>query len=171
MSAFNQNSFSEATEVGHLEAKFLHFGHVNTFHFLHYLILTIIIITIVIISVPFCGQHHLHHLLLTLLTFYAVVGTNIAEQLDAANMVQMASPQMASPPPSAGPTPLSPVSTLPSPHPELYNAGLVAHSMIPGASVSTPTPVHMVQDSRPFVPGPPTSLPGGIVPKTERFDT
>lgn len=99
-------------------------------------------------------------------------GTNIAEQLDAANMVQMGSPQMASLPPSTGPTPLSPVGPLPSPHPELYNAGLGTHGMIPGASVPPPTPpVSMVQDTRPFVSVQQNSLPGGVIPKTERFDT
>ncbi|XP_015751728.1 PREDICTED: hepatocyte nuclear factor 4-gamma-like isoform X2 [Acropora digitifera] len=98
-------------------------------------------------------------------------GTNIAEQLDAANMVPVASPPMASPPPTAGPTPLSPVSTLPSAHPELYNPGLVTHGMIPGSAAGPTSAIPMVQDSRPFVTVPPSSLSGKVIPKTERFDT
>lgn len=102
---------------------------------------------------------------------FSFIGTNIAEQLDAANMVPVASPPMASPPPSAGPTPLSPVSTLPSAHPELYNPGLVTHGMIPGSTAGPTSAIPMVQDSRSFVTVPPSSLPGKVIPKTERFDT
>ncbi|KAL9975661.1 hypothetical protein ACROYT_G012844 [Oculina patagonica] len=92
-------------------------------------------------------------------------GTNIAEQLDAASIV----PPMSSPTPPTVPTTQSPVTSLPSSHPsEVFNPGLVS---IPGPSVVPPMqPVPMVQD-RPFVAGPSTSLPGGVVPKTERFDT
>lgn len=86
-------------------------------------------------------------------------------------MVPVASPPMASPPPTAGPTPLSPVSTLPSAHPELYNQGLVTHGMIPGSAAGPTSAIPMVQDSRPFVTVPPSSLSGKVIPKTERFDT
>ena len=42
---------------------------------------------------------------------------------------------------------------------------------VPGPSVAGPMQsVPMVQD-RKYVPGPSTALPGGVVPKTERFDT
>lgn len=95
---------------------------------------------------------------------FIFTGANIAEQLDAASIVPMASP-----PPSAAPTPQSPVTSLPSSHPpEVFNPGLVN---VPGATVVSPMqPVPMVQD-RAFVAGPSTSLSGGVVPKTERFDT
>ena len=94
-------------------------------------------------------------------------GTNIAEQLDAASMVPMGSP-----PPASGATPQSPVTTLPPSHPELFNPALVSPVNVPGPSVpgAMPPPVPMVQD-RKFVAGPSTSIPGGVVPKTERFDT
>ena len=87
-------------------------------------------------------------------------GTNIAEQLDAASIVPMASP----PPPPAVPTPQSPVTPLPPNRPDLF-------MNVPGPSVGGPMQsVPMVQD-RKYVPGPSTALPGGVVPKTERFDT
>lgn len=97
-------------------------------------------------------------------------GTNIAEQFDAANIMPMSSP-----PPPSGSTPQSPVTSIPSSRPEVFNPGLVSPVVspvnVPCPSVVTPLqPVPMVQD-RPFVPGPSTSLPGGVVPKTERFDT
>lgn len=92
-----------------------------------------------------------------------ITGTNIAEQLDAASIVPMASP-----PPPTVPTPQSPVSTLPPNRPDLFSPGLVN---VPGASVAGPMQsVPMVQD-RKFVAGPSASLPGNVVPKTERFDT
>ncbi|XP_020624572.1 hepatocyte nuclear factor 4-gamma-like isoform X3 [Orbicella faveolata] len=94
-------------------------------------------------------------------------GANIAEQLDAASIV----PPLASTPPSSTPTAQSPVTTLPSSHPELFNPGLTSPVNIPGPSVACPMqPVPIVHD-RKFVAGPSTSLPGGVVPKTERFDT
>ena len=95
--------------------------------------------------------------------WFVLSGTNIAEQLDAASIVPMASP-----PPPAVPTPQSPVNPLPPNRPDLFSPGLVN---VPGPSVAGPMQsVPMVQD-RKYVPGPSTALPGGVVPKTERFDT
>ena len=66
------------------------------------------------------------------------------------------------------PTPQSPVNPLPPNRPDLFSPGLVN---VPGPSVAGPMQsVPMVQD-RKYVPGPSTALPGGVVPKTERFDT
>lgn len=99
----------------------------------------------------------------SLLSEMLLGGTNIAEQLDAASIVPMASP-----PPPAVPTPQSPVNPLPPNRPDLFSPGLVN---VPGPSVAGPMQsVPMVQD-RKYVPGPSTALPGGVVPKTERFDT
>ena len=93
-----------------------------------------------------------------LITLVSIVtGTNIADQLDAANMVSMACP-----PPH--PTPTSPVNALPPTHHDMYNP-----SLVPPVVPAPMPPVPMVQDSRKFVP--PTSIPGGVVPKTERSDT
>lgn len=98
--------------------------------------------------------------------FDIFTGANIAEQLDAASIV----PPLASPPPSSA-SAQSPVTTVPSSHPELFNPGMVSPVNIPGPSVACPMqPVPVVHD-RKFVAGPSTSLPGGVVPKTERFDT
>lgn len=100
------------------------------------------------------------------LFFDIFTGANIAEQLDAASIV----PPLASPPPSSA-SAQSPVTTIPSSHPELFNPGMVSPVNIPGPSVACPMqPVPVVHD-RKFVAGPSTSLPGGVVPKTERFDT
>ena len=105
--------------------------------------------------------HFLQSLFLDIFT-----GANIAEQLDAASIV----PPLASPPPSSA-SAQSPVTTIPSSHPELFNPGMVSPVNIPGPSVACPMqPVPGVHD-RKFVAGPSTSLPGGVVPKTERFDT
>ena len=89
------------------------------------------------------------------------IGANIAEQLDAANVVQMAS----SPPPT------SPVGTLPQASHEMYNQSMVPPVNVPGSVTSVPMQsVAMLQD-RKFVSAPSTSLPGGVIPKTERFDS
>ncbi|XP_073234098.1 hepatocyte nuclear factor 4-gamma-like isoform X3 [Porites lutea] len=87
-------------------------------------------------------------------------GTNIAEQLDAANVVQMACPP-----------PTSPVGTLPPANHDMYNQSMVPPVNVPGSVASVPMPsVAMLQD-RKFVSAPSTSLPGGVIPKTERFDS
>lgn len=87
-------------------------------------------------------------------------GTNIAEQLDAANVVQMACPP-----------PTSPVGTLPPANHDMYNQSMVPPVNVPGSVASVPMQsVAMLQD-RKFVSASSTSLPGGVIPKTERFDS
>ena len=88
-------------------------------------------------------------------------GTNIAEQLDAANVEQMA----------CSPPSTSPVGTLPPPNHDMYNQSMVPPVNVPGSVTSVlMQSLAMLQD-RKFVSAPSTSLPGGVIPKTERFDS